>query len=248
MSLVQALSANARVAVFGASGGIGGAVFDLLRADERVGEICAGARTQPPAAALKVKPFHFDLTDEDSIASTAARIGVDGQLDLVLVATGILSEGGTLAPEKTWRDFNADSFARAFAVNATGPALIAKHFLPLLARDRRAVFAALSARVGSIEDNKLGGWAAYRASKAALHQIVRTCAIELGRKNKSAICVALHPGTVNTALSAPFQRGVAPEKLFTPEQSARHLLRVLDRLCPEDSGNAFAWDGARLPF
>ena len=237
-----------RVVVFGASGGIGGALLRLLEADERVSAIYAGARTPPVAISTKVTPFHFELTNEESIANVAARIGVDGRLDLILVATGVLSEGETLAPEKTWRDFNAEAFQRAFAVNTTGPALIAKHFLPLLARDRRAVFAALSARVGSIEDNKLGGWAAYRASKAALHQVIRTCAIELARKNKSAVCVALHPGTVDTALSAPFQRGVSPEKLFTPEQSAGHLLRVVDGLQPDDSGNAFAWDGARIPF
>jgi NAD(P)-dependent dehydrogenase (short-subunit alcohol dehydrogenase family) len=183
-----------------------------------------------------------------SIANAAATVGADGPLDLVLIATGVLSDGDTLTPEKTWRDFSAEAFAHAFAVNATGPALIAKHFLPLLARDRRSVFAALSARVGSIEDNRLGGWAAYRASKAALHQIIRTCAIELARKNKGAICVALHPGTVDTALSAPFQRGVSADQLFAPKQSARHLLRVVDSLQVSDSGNAFAWDGARIPF
>jgi NAD(P)-dependent dehydrogenase (short-subunit alcohol dehydrogenase family) len=163
------------------------------------------------------------------------------------VATGVLHDAA-LQPEKTWRDISPDAFAHAFAVNATGPALIAKHFLPLLARDRRAVFAALSARVGSIEDNRLGGWTAYRASKAALHQIIRTCAIELARKNKAALCVALHPGTVDTALSAPFQRGVAPEKLFAPDYSAERLIEVIDGLSPADSGQAYAWDGARIPF
>lgn len=237
-----------RIALFGVSGGIGGALLDLLSAEERVRTIYAGARSASDSVRPKVTPFQFDLTREASIANAAARIGADGPLDLVLVATGVLSDGDALAPEKTWRDFRPEAFARAFAVNTTGPALIAKHFLPLLARDRRSAFAALSARVGSIEDNRLGGWAAYRASKAALHQIIRTCAIELARKNKGAICVALHPGTVDTPLSAPFQRGVAPEKLFTPEQSARHLLRVLDGLQPGDSGNAFAWDGARIPF
>jgi NAD(P)-dependent dehydrogenase (short-subunit alcohol dehydrogenase family) len=126
--------------------------------------------------------------------------------------------------------------------------MIAKHMLPLLARDRKAVFAALSARVGSIEDNRLGGWASYRASKAALHQIVRTCAIELARQRREAICVALHPGTVDTTLSAPFQRGVAAEKLFTPAYSAERLLAVIDSLTPAQSGQAFAWDGARIPF
>jgi len=248
VNLLSTFSGASRIALFGASGGIGGALLDLLEADEHVSAIYAGARSMPMARVPKVAPFQFDLADENSIANAAAMARAGGELDLVLVATGVLSEGEKLTPEKTWRDFRPDAFARAFAVNATGPALIAKHFLPLLARDRRSAFAALSARVGSIEDNKLGGWAAYRASKAALHQIIRTCAIELGRKNKSAICVAMHPGTVDTALSAPFQRGVSPEKLFTPEQSARHLLRVLDGLSLTDSGNAFAWDGTRITF
>ncbi|MBX9747615.1 MAG: SDR family NAD(P)-dependent oxidoreductase, partial [Hyphomonadaceae bacterium] len=219
-----------RVAIFGASGGIGAAMLDLLAANEQVGAIYAGARSSLKTAP-KITPFHFDLIREDTIADAAAQIGADGPLDLVLVTTGILHDT-LMQPEKTWREFSADAFARAFAVNATGPALIAKHMLPLLARDRKAVFAALSARVGSIEDNRLGGWASYRASKAALHQIVRTCAIELVRKNKNAICVALHPGTVDTALSQPFQRGVASEKLFAPAYSAEHLLAVIDRLTP----------------
>jgi len=237
-----------RVAVFGASGGIGGAVVRALSADEDVKVIYGGARSTHWEISPGVMPFSFDLLNEESIANAAARIGVDGSLDLVLVATGALHDGQGLAPEKTWRDFSPDAFARAFAINATGPALIAKHFLPLLARDRRAVFAALSARVGSIEDNRLGGWAAYRASKAALHQIIRTCAIELARKNKSAICVSVHPGTVDTPLSAPFQRGVSHEKLFTPETSANHILSVLGALTVEDSGRAFAWDGKPIPF
>lgn len=237
-----------RVAVFGASGGIGGAAVRALSADESIDVIYGGARSTRWDISPKVMPFAFDLLNEESIANAAARIGADGSLDLVLVATGVLHDGEALAPEKTWRDFSPDAFGRAFALNATGPALIAKHFLPLLARDRRAVFAALSARVGSIEDNRLGGWTAYRASKAALHQIIRTCAIELGRKNKTAICVSVHPGTVDTPLSAPFQRGVSQEKLFTPEISAKHILDVLGALTAEDSGRAFGWDGKPIPF
>lgn len=237
-----------RIALFGVSGGIGGALLRLLASDESVSAIYAGARTPTGEIAPKVTPFHFDLLKEDTIANAAARVSVEGSLDLILVSTGVLHDGEELVPEKTWRDFTPEAFARAFAVNATGPALVAKHFLPLLARDRRALFAALSARVGSIDDNKLGGWAAYRASKAALHQIIRTCAIELSRKNRNAICVAIHPGTVDTPLSRPFQRRVTPQKLFAPEQSARHIIAVLSDLKPQDSGYAFAWDGARIPF
>jgi NAD(P)-dependent dehydrogenase (short-subunit alcohol dehydrogenase family) len=247
MTVLSSFGAPMRVALFGASGGIGGALLDQLAADERVGAIFAGSRSAPNAVRQKVTPFHFDLTREDTIANAAARFGADGALDLVLVTTGVLQEA-SMQPEKTWREFSAEAFAHAFAINATGPAMIAKHMLPLLARDRKAVFAALSARVGSIEDNRLGGWASYRASKAALHQIVRTCAIELARQRREAICVALHPGTVDTTLSAPFQRGVAAEKLFTPAYSAERLLAVIDSLTPAQSGQAFAWDGARIPF
>lgn len=247
MTAFASFGAPMRVALFGASGGIGAAMLASLMADERVGAIFAGSRSPANAAHQKVAPFHFDLTREGTIADAAARFSADGPLDLVLVTTGVLYDA-SMQPEKTWRDFSAEAFAQAFAINATGPALIAKHMLPLLARDRKAVFAALSARVGSIEDNRLGGWASYRASKAALHQIVRTCAIELARKNKAGVCVALHPGTVDTALSAPFQRAVAADKLFTPAYSAERLLAVIDSLTPAQSGHAFAWDGDRIPF
>jgi NAD(P)-dependent dehydrogenase (short-subunit alcohol dehydrogenase family) len=156
--------------------------------------------------------------------------------------------GPALRPEKTWRSLDAAALAEAFAINATGPALIAKHTLGLLRRDAKSAFACLSARVGSIEDNRLGGWHAYRASKAALNMLVRSCAVELHQRNPGALCVALHPGTVDTRLSQPFQGGVDPAKLFTPTRSARALLGVLDHLTPADSGRLFAWDGQAIPF
>jgi NAD(P)-dependent dehydrogenase (short-subunit alcohol dehydrogenase family) len=247
MSPLTSFGKPMRVALFGATGGVGSALLDLLAENEGVGAIYAGSRSSVIAARPEITPFQFDITREETIADAAACISEGGPLDLVLVTTGVLHEG-SMQPEKTWRNFSADSFAHAFAVNATGPALVAKHMLPLLARDRKAVFAVLSARVGSIEDNRLGGWASYRASKAALHQIVRTCAIELARSRKQAICVALHPGTVDTDLSKPFQRGVTAEKLFTPAYSGERLLAVIDGLTPAQSGAAFAWDGARIPF
>jgi NAD(P)-dependent dehydrogenase (short-subunit alcohol dehydrogenase family) len=247
MSTLANLGSDLSVAVFGASGGIGGASCRLLAHDPSVACVYAGARRRAPMQHPKVTPFTVDLLDEASMARSAAKIGAEGPLDLVIVATGFL-HNDSVQPEKTWRDFSADAFQHAFALNATGPALIAKHMLPLLAPDRRSVFAAISARVGSIEDNRLGGWAAYRASKAALNQIVRTCAVELARKNKHAVCVALHPGTVDTALSAPFQRGVNPDKLFTPDESAARLLGVIAKLTPAQSGGFFAWDGAPIPF
>lgn len=171
-----------------------------------------------------------------------------GGVHLVIVATGILHDGETVQPEKTWRALNATSLEKAFRINTVGPALVAKHFLPLLARRRKSAFAVLSARVGSISDNRLGGWYAYRSSKAALNMLVRTLDIELKRSNPDALCVALHPGTVDSRLSRPFQANVPEGKLFSPDVAARHLLSVLDGLAPEQSGKLFAWNGGEVPF
>jgi NAD(P)-dependent dehydrogenase (short-subunit alcohol dehydrogenase family) len=242
-----------RCCVFGASGGVGAALVEELAADDAVATVHAGSRraTVEPrvtsgASSARVAPFTFDVQDEPSIAAAAARIAVDGPLDVVIVATGLLHRPPTITPEKTYRAIDATSMAESFAVNTIGPALIAKHLLPLLRKDARSVFAALSARVGSIGDNRLGGWHAYRASKAALNMLVRNFAIEMAVTNRHAVVVALHPGTVDTALSKPFQRGVAADKLFTPSQSAKHLLRVIEGLKPADSGCCIAWDGQRI--
>ena len=189
------------------------------------------------------KALHVDVEDETSIELAAAGAKGHGPFDLVLVATGLLHDG-LLAPEKSYKQLSGAAFHRYFAVNAAGPAMVAKHFLPLLVSDAPAVFAALSARVGSISDNRLGGWYGYRASKAALNMIIKTLAVELSRTRPAAICVALHPGTVDTGLSEPFQRGVPPHQLFTATAAARHLLQVVSELDGADSGGCFAWDGS----
>jgi NAD(P)-dependent dehydrogenase (short-subunit alcohol dehydrogenase family) len=243
---MTSLHANYRAAVFGASGGIGAALVNLLAADPHCGAVYAGARSKT-AEYAKVQPFNFDLRDEGSIASAAQMMGAGGPLDIVLVATGIL-HSGELKPEKTYRALEAEAMAAAFEINAIGPALIAKHVLPQLARDRKAIFAVISARVGSISDNRLGGWHAYRASKAALNMLIRNFAIELTVRNKRAVCVALHPGTVDTNLSKPFQAGVTPEKLFTPNHSAAAMLRALGAATAERSGTLIAHDGQTIPF
>jgi NAD(P)-dependent dehydrogenase (short-subunit alcohol dehydrogenase family) len=235
-----------RCAVFGASGGIGAALVERLAARDDVAEVHAGSRSGAAPVHAKVRPFAFDLTDEGSIASACAEIGAP--LDLVIVATGRLTRANGAAPEKSFRTVSGEGLAELFAINTIGPALIAKHVLPLLPRDSRAVFAALSARVGSISDNRLGGWHAYRASKAALNMLVRGLGIELSRTHPEAVAVTLHPGTVDTGLSQPFQRGVAAEKLFTADFAAGRLLAVLDALTPADSGKLFAWDGAEVPY
>ena len=153
-----------------------------------------------------------------------------------------------MQPEKRLADVRPASLARAFAVNAIGPLLVAKHFERLLAHRERAVYASVSARVGSIGDNRLGGWYAYRGAKAAQNMFTRTLAIEWSRSRRNVTCVALHPGKPDSDLSRPFQANVPPEKLFAPGRTVRQLLEVIDRLAPADTGSFLAWDGSRIPW
>ena len=232
--------------MFGAGGGIGGALVRALAAREDIALVHTGSR-RVPATGPKVRPFHFDLTDEASIAVAAATMAHDPP-EIVIVATGALAFADGAGPEKSLGAIDPVRMANLFALNTIGPAMIAKHVVPLLRRDRRAVLAVLSARVGSIGDNRLGGWHSYRASKAALNMLVRTIAVELGRTHPQAVLVALHPGTVDTPLSRPFQRNLRDGQLTTSEQAAAHLLSVIDSLTPADSGGFFAWDGQPIAF
>ena len=230
-----------RRAVVIGGGGIGSALVRRLVDDGCHDEVYA--LTRRPPAELEGGPVRhgrIDVADPASIAAAAGAVG--GPLDLVIVATGLLHERDR-RPERSLADLDADWLTRTFQVNAIGPALVLRQFAPLLATDRRAAFAVLSARVGSISDNRLGGWYGYRASKAALNMIVRTAAIELARTRPEAICVGLHPGTVDTELSRPFQRAVPPERLFTAAFAADRVLAVLSGLAPETTGRCFAWDG-----
>ena len=246
--LLSSFGTALNVAVIGASGGIGRAIADDLARCADVARVFRLSRSGLQTGDDGDCCLHLDLEDEASISAAATAIRSSaGELHLVLVATGILHADSHLQPEKTWRSLDSDAMQTAFRINTIGPALVAKHFLPLLAKDRKTVFAALSARVGSIEDNRLGGWYAYRASKAALNMMIRTLAIELARSHPRALCVGLHPGTVDTRLSKPFQSGVPAAKLFPPERSARHLLDVVEQLAPEHSGRVYAWDGSRVP-
>ena len=185
----------------------------------------------------------LDLLSETSIAAAAAFINAQGTPRLIIDATGVL-QSKTIKPEKSWRELDAAQMAEAFAINATGPALVMKHFLPLLPREGSCVFATLSARVGSIGDNRLGGWYSYRASKAALNQLVRTAAIELNRRAPKAICVALHPGTVDTGLSASFAKSGLDVQ--TPELAAARLLETIAALAVGDSGGFFDYKGETI--
>jgi NAD(P)-dependent dehydrogenase (short-subunit alcohol dehydrogenase family) len=225
--------------IFGATGGIGSAIANALEADSRFDHIVRFSRTGD-------SPVPVDLTSEASIRDAAAwtkenRISPS----MVFVATGLLHDDQR-GPEKSIRQLDADWLLKSYQVNAIGPALIAKYFLPLMDRKEIQRFAVLSARVGSISDNRLGGWYGYRAAKAALNMMIRNLSIEWSRKNDKSIIVALHPGTVDTALSQPFQGNVPSAKLFDSRRAARQLLDVLDALEPADSGKIFAWDGAEI--
>lgn len=222
--------------IFGASGGIGTALVNELEAGHRFAKVLALSRHSTPAV---------DLLIENTIADAAWELEKDGSSpSLIIVATGILHKDGQ-GPEKALRDLDPEWMVENYRLNAVGPALIAKHFLPLTPRKGRICFAILSARVGSISDNNLGGWHSYRASKAALNMLVRNISIEWQRKNPDAIIIGLHPGTVETTLSAPFRGNPAHERQ-TPEKAATQLLGVLDALEPKDSGQLFAYDGALI--
>ncbi len=243
---MESFGQQARVAVIGASGGIGAAVTEHLANDDHVAELFAFTRNGEPPRHDNITTGRLDAEDEASIEAAAA--GIEGELDLVFVALGLLHDGDRLQPEKDWRALDSERLARSFAVNAIGPALIAKHFLPKLPRQRRGAFAALSARVGSISDNSLGGWYGYRASKAALNQLLKTLSIELARKRPEAIVIGLQPGTVDTALSAPFQSFVPESKLFTPAFAAAKLIEVIDQTPASETGLLKDWSGAIIPF
>jgi len=231
--------------VVGASGGIGGALVDLLLQDPSFTTIYAASRVPPTLRQTgHLRHLQIDITDESSIA--AAVVQVSDPVRLVIVATGALYGGAIGQPEKTYRALDGAALLESYRINTVGPALMAKHMLPRLASRGRSVFAALSARVGSISDNRAGGWHSYRAAKAALNMLLRNLAIEVSRRAPDTLCIGLHPGTVDTRLSQPFQRNVVAGKLFTPEQSAGYLLHVIDGLRPEDSGHVFAWDGTRI--
>ena len=237
------------IAIFGASGGIGSQFLERYK-EEPNNRIFAFSRqaidSERTGESQQVSYVHLDFENESTIAEALNQVPKDISFDLVLVCTGILHSEQWM-PEKSYSRISMDQMLSTFQVNTFGPALIAKYFLPKLNRQSRSVFAFFSARVGSISDNRLGGWYSYRASKSALNMMIKCLSIETERKNKHAIIVGLHPGTVETNLSAPFQSGVAEGKLFSKEQSVSYLSEVINGLTPSDTGKVFAWDGAEIP-
>lgn len=229
---MKTLAAGQKALVIGASGGIGRAVAMALGDVVGMGGVSMLSRSADG----------LDITDEASVAAAAAQL--DGPFDLIFVATGGLDIDGT-GPEKTIRELDPDAMRAQFDLNTIGPAMVLKHFHDHLPKDRRGVFAVLSARVGSIGDNRLGGWWSYRAAKAAVNQVVRTTAVEVGRRRKEAVIVALHPGTVRTELTEKY---LSRHPSVPPEEAAQNLLGVIDRLGPKDSGGFFDWRGDRVEW
>ena len=236
MESMQSIPSEGVAIVFGAKGGIGAAVLAAATSSGRFSSVMEFPTDKDAA---------LDITNETEIEHAASKASANGQIRLVLVATGILSSHGAKA-EKRLEDITPESVLAAFRVNTLGPLLVAKHFLPLLPRSGKSVFAAISARLGSIGDNKLGGWYSYRASKAALNQAIRTSSIELARRAPDAICLALHPGTVDTGLSRPFYGARRPT--LRPSDSAAMLLSVIDNATSRNSGEFLDQNGLKIPW
>lgn len=248
-----------KILVTGADGGIGRALVAELLTRPEVEAVYAGVRApetpSPALAALRrahaarLSLCPVDLEDEARLAALAETLG-EIELTGILQATGCLHGaigGRPFGPERRLLELDPAVLEKLFRVNATGPLLLLKHLLPRCARHRPLLLAQLSARVGSIADNRLGGWYGYRSSKAALNMLTKCLAIELARTHPKAICVGLHPGTVDTPLSRPFQKNVPPSRLFSPARAARQLLEVLEGLPAQASGQVFAWDGTPIP-
>ncbi|MGV1905590.1 SDR family NAD(P)-dependent oxidoreductase [Agrobacterium cavarae] len=230
--MMTSLAKGYRALVIGSSGGIGSAVARLLRADKRCAEVVGLSRSIDG----------LDITDEASVHDALGRL--NGEFHLIFCATGALTIDG-VGPEKALKQLSADAMMKQFALNALGPAMVLKHVAAKLPRRERGLMAFLSARVGSIGDNHLGGWVSYRASKAALNQIIRTASVELGRTHPQSVLAALHPGTVATSLSDDYAGG---RDRFRPEESATKMLSVLDGLQPAQSGSFHAYDGSSIEW
>ena len=254
---VQGLDVPAQVLVTGASSGIGLAMVDALLGNDAVGGVCAVSRCADASPALqalarthgpRLQCIAADLTTDAGIDAVASGVrSATESLHLLVNCAGVL-HSDALHPEKSLATLDRAALQQVFALNAFAPILLVRALLPLLDARSRCVIASLSARVGSIGDNKLGGWYAYRASKAAQNQLLRTLAIELRRTHPLATCVTLHPGTVDTPLSRPFQSRVPADALFTPARAARQLLDIIAGLQPRDSGRFIAWDGSDVPW
>lgn len=234
------------VAVIGSSGAIGNSISKLLKSEISVESVYNFSRSAISESSEKEKNIYIDIENEDSIIESIKKIPKDIKFDLIFVATGILHNDEDIYPEKSIKDISGNKLKKVLMVNTIGPALIGKYFIPFLNKNNKNVFAFLSARVGSISNNKIGGWYSYRASKSALNQIIKNFSIEIKRSNPNSIFVGLQPGTVKSNLSKPFQKNVNSNNLFSPDYSAKKLIDVINNLSIEDTGKLFAWDGEEI--
>lgn len=230
---MQSFGEHYRALVIGASGSIGQAFVQALRSDPHCAEVVELSRSSQPA---------LDLTEPDSIERAAQQLKAQAPFQLIIHAAGILHRDA-LQPEKSLSKLNNQTMQTVFQINALGPARVLQQFVPLLSRDGAMAF--LSAKVGSIGDNRLGGWYSYRASKAALNMLIKTAAIEVARTRPQVRLLSLHPGTVISPLSAPFQGGAHARPASV---AAQEMLRVIDQSTAADSGSFFAYNGERLPW
>ncbi|MBO1319052.1 SDR family oxidoreductase [Acanthopleuribacter pedis] len=239
------------VLVMGSARGLGRAFVQQCLAASEVTRVWALGRSVESgidgcdlSTGKRLRCLNADLTDDSSLAAVAAVLKAEGaQLDVVVNFAALLHTEDGMVPERKLADVDPDWVMRGFQVNALGPLLLAKHLHPFFPKRTRCLWVSLSARVGSIGDNRLGGWYTYRGTKAALNMFTRNLSIELGRRYRGLICIAYHPGTCATDLSAPFRGNVPPKKLFSPEQGAGYLCQVLSGLDDGDNGGFFAWDG-----
>lgn len=236
-----------RVLVVGASGGIGEAIASGLAAKSSVTSVYGSSRGQALGFEHpKLKRVCIDFDDQQSLVDAASLIAQEGHLSCIVVATGMLHDQ-SIFPERSLKELDAQALSRVLAVNTIGPALLAKHFVPLLAKEGPSVLAFLGARIGSISDNRAGGWYSYRASKAALMMLVKTLSIELRRTHPQACAICLHPGTVRSSLSEPFVGASSRRKCFSPQESAQKLISVLHGLTPAQSGLHLDYAGLEIP-
>jgi NAD(P)-dependent dehydrogenase (short-subunit alcohol dehydrogenase family) len=234
-----------RAVVIGAGGAIGNALVKLISRDARYDEIHACSRTARPTS-QKIIGHQIDITNELSIRDLFTSLTARGSLERVIVTTGLLHDGEDIQPEKSLHMLDPAILSRLFHLNCIGPAIIAKYALPALNRTSRSIFAVLSARVGSISDNKLGGWYGYRMSKAALNMFIKNAAIETKRSNPHAVVIGLHPGTVDSRLSKPYQSRIDPKKIFSAERAAKQLDAVMEGTVQSQSGSLLSWNGDEI--
>lgn len=233
------------VAIIGANGAIGSALVRQLAQESKYKNIYAFARQAANNSISNVCHYTIDYSEATSISAAADLAANTGELDLVIVTVGMLHDD-SIKPEKNLQSVNSTNLEKILYTNTIIPSLVAKFFLPKLKKNQRSVFAALSARVGSISDNRLGGWYSYRMSKAALNMFIKTAAVEYKRTHKNSILVGIHPGTVDSKLSKPYHGNIPQDALFTPTNAAKNILDVIHDLSTQDTGYIWAWDGEKI--